>query len=176
MKMDTRHKIQLASAAYKVVSFARRCFGKDDHVEAKRGGVTWNLDLHEGIDFSIFLLGGFEPGTLRLYTQLLGRERCEVVLDIGANIGAHTLPLAQLVVPKGGKVYAFEPTVYAYGKLLENIALNPSIGGGVEAVQVMLVAKDGIAVEQEIYSSWPLGNEICLHADHRGRLKSTSSA
>ncbi len=130
MKMDTRNKIQLATAAYKVVSFARRCAGKDDHVEVKRGGVTWNLDLHEGIDFSIFLLGGFERGTLRLYTQLLGRERCEVVLDIGANIGAHTLPLAQLVVPKGGKVYAFEPTVYAYGKLLENIALNPSIGGG----------------------------------------------
>jgi len=176
MKIDTGHKIQLATAAYTVVSLARRCFGKDDHIEVKRGGVTWDLDLHEGIDFSIFLLGGFEPGTLRLYKQLLGQKDCETVLDIGANIGAHTLPLAQLVAPRGGKVFAFEPTDYAYGKLSRNIALNPSIGG-VEAVQAMLVAEEyGIAAEQEIYSSWPLGNETGLHADHRGQLKSTSGA
>ncbi len=176
MKMDTRHKILLATVAYRFVSFVRRCFGKDDHIQTVRGGIVWSLDLHEGVDFSIFLLGGFEPGTLQLYKKLLGHAAGEVVLDIGANIGAHTLPLAQLVVPMGGKVYAFEPTQYAFGKLVRNIALNPSIGKGVEAVQAMLLAKDGVAVEQEIYSSWPLENTPDLHADHRGLLKTTSGA
>jgi FkbM family methyltransferase len=176
MKMDTRHKIFFATVAYRFISFLRRCFGKDDHIRANRGGIIWDLDLYEGIDFSIFLLGGFEPGTLKLYKKLLGHAAGEVVLDIGANIGSHTLPLAQLVVPKGGKVYAFEPTQYAFEKLIRNIALNPSIGRGVEAVQAMLLAKDGVAAEQEIYSSWPLENTPNLHADHRGQLKTTSGA
>jgi hypothetical protein len=39
-----------------------------------------------------------------------------------------------------------------------------------------VVAEDGIAAEQEIYSSWPLRNEPGLHADHRGQLKTTSGA
>jgi len=176
IKIDTKYKIRLATVAYRIVSFARLCLGKGDRAEVKRGAVDWELDLREGIDFSIYLLGGFEPRTLRLYTRLLGKKACEVVLDIGANIGAHSLPLAQLVVPKGGKVYAFEPTAYAYGKLLNNIALNPSIGFGVAPVQAMLVAEDCVAVEQEIYSSWPLCSENALHAGHGGRLKATTGA
>ena len=177
MKIDTRHKIKLASIAYRIVSLVRRSFGKSDDVIIKRGGILWDIDLHEGIDFSIFLLGGFEPRTLKLYKKLLGGRDGEIVIDIGANIGAHTLPLAQLVVPLGGKVYAFEPTDYAYGKLLRNLALNPLISGdGVVAVQAMLVAEDGVSVDHEIYSSWPLVNGRTLHADHQGELKTTKGA
>ena len=177
MKIDTRHKIQLATIAYRIVSFIRRRLGKCDDVRVKRGGILWDIDLHEGIDFSIFLLGGFEPGTLKLYKKLLGKMSGEIVIDIGANIGADTLPLAQLVVPVGGKVFAFEPTDYAYGKLLRNIELNPTItGSSVEAVQAMLVAEDGVSVDQEIYSSWPLVNGSGLHADHHGELKTTKGA
>jgi FkbM family methyltransferase len=113
---------------------------------------------------------------LRLYKKLLGHEAGEIVLDIGANIGAHTLPLAQLVVPKGGKVYAFEPTQYAFGKLNRNLAINQLVGKGVEAVQAMLLAEDGVAAKQEIYSSWPLENTPDLHTEHRGQLKTTSGA
>ena len=54
MKIDTRHKIKLASIAYRIVSLVRRSFGKSDDVIIKRGGILWDIDLHEGIDFSIF--------------------------------------------------------------------------------------------------------------------------
>ena len=49
------------------------------------------------------------------------------VLDIGANIGAHTLLFSSLV-GAAGRVVAFEPTDFAYAKLQKNVALNPRSG------------------------------------------------
>jgi FkbM family methyltransferase len=46
-----------------------------------------------------------------------------VVLDIGANIGALTLPFATLVGPKGA-VIAFEPQRLCFQTLCANVALN----------------------------------------------------
>src|SRR5262249_47922034 len=43
--------------------------------------------------------------------------------DIGANIGAHTVPLAQLV-GSGGRVLAFEPQRIPYYSLCANVILN----------------------------------------------------
>lgn len=45
------------------------------------------------------------------------------VLDIGANIGSHTVPLAQHVGPNG-RVYAFEPQRVVFQLLCANVALN----------------------------------------------------
>lgn len=151
-------------------------FGKGDSVGVRRGGVRWLLDLKEGIDFSIYLLGGFEPGTLRLYKTVVATYRPQVVFDIGANVGAHTLPLANLVAGYGGRVYAFEPTRWAYEKLLVNIQLNPDLAGHIVPIQAMLVAHDNEAVEPSIYSSWPLSDSSDLHPVHRGQSMSTSGA
>ena len=57
--------------------------------------------------------GQYEPENLRAYRRVV--QPGFVVLDIGANIGSHTLPLAQMVGPSG-RVYSFEPTDYAFGK------------------------------------------------------------
>lgn len=46
-----------------------------------------------------------------------------VVLDIGANLGSHTVPLARHIGPKGA-VYAFEPQRIVYQMLCANIAIN----------------------------------------------------
>ena len=48
-----------------------------------------------------------------------------IVLDIGANIGVHTLHLAKLV-GETGQVLAFEPNPVACEELRRNIALNNS--------------------------------------------------
>jgi FkbM family methyltransferase len=47
----------------------------------------------------------------------------DVVLDVGANIGAFTVPLAQIVGDTGG-VFAFEPQPFIHNILCGNLALN----------------------------------------------------
>lgn len=120
-RLRTRQKIALATLAASAVRTARRMTGRGVTVTVLRDGFTWDLDLREGIDFAIYLLGRFEASTTRAYEGIV--RPGDTVLDIGANIGAHTLPLARLVGP-AGRVVAFEPTRYAHDKLLINLSLN----------------------------------------------------
>ena len=59
-----------------------------------------------------------------------------VIFDVGANIGSLTFNFAQLV-PKG-LVFAFEPTDYAFKKLLRNLSLNPVIAKRIIPIQQFL--------------------------------------
>lgn len=110
--------------------------------------------MEEGIDFAIWLMGAYEPEVIRGYVPLL-REGA-VVLDIGANVGAHTLPLARCV-GSTGCVYAVEPTDYAIGKLRGNLQLNPELAQRVAVRQLLLMGRRDTAMPEGICSSWPLG-------------------
>ena len=83
-------------------------------------GMTFNLDLAENIDVCI-LLEKFERDVVGIIDKY-SREGWSV-MDIGANMGAHTIRFANRVGVKG-VVYAFEPTNYAYNKLVSNVSLN----------------------------------------------------
>jgi FkbM family methyltransferase len=170
--LTTRQKIALARAVQTPLLTARKLAGRGPVTQVRRRGVTWALDLREGIDFSIWLLGAFELSTVRAYERIIAPG--SIVLDIGANIGAHTLHLARAVGPEG-KVWAIEPTEYALGKLEANIALNPSLADRIACCQVMLVDRDGIEVPP-LHSSWPLTGESDLHQRHGGRLMPTAKA
>jgi FkbM family methyltransferase len=171
--LKTAQKITIARRTSDGIMFVRRLSGRDSIAHVHRGGVQWNLDLREGIDLAIYLLGGFERSTLKVYKKFIVPG--SVVLDIGANIGAHTLPLAILAGEKGS-VYAFEPTEYAYTKLLKNIQLNPLLSKRIIPMQMMLVSDTSAGLEPSIYSSWPMEKGDDLHPVHLGRLKSTRGA
>jgi len=171
--MKTRDKIRLAALAYRGLRLARRAVGRGDEAEVTRHGIRWLLDLSEGIDLSIYLLGRFEPRTASAYRRLI--RPGQTVLDIGANIGAHALPFAALV-GRAGRVIAFEPTDYAYRKLLANLALNPVLAPRIAAEQTRLGASDGDAPADAIYSSWPVDGRGALHAVHGGAAKTTAGA
>lgn len=145
----------------------RRLGGKGSSTCVVRRGLRWHLDLGEGIDFAIWLLGRFEAETVRCYSSLL--RSGDIVLDIGANIGAHTLPLA-VSVGANGSVIAFEPTDYAFEKLRRNVAANPSIADRIQCVQAMLVDVDCDQMPPPKYSSWPLAAARGAHPEHRGAL------
>lgn len=172
--LKTAHKMAIARVASSCILFTRKIRGLSDHTIVNRGGILWSLDLSEGIDFSIYLLGGFEPKTLKLYSNIL--KLGDTVLDIGANIGSHTLPLAQ-IVGETGRVFAFEPTRFAFGKLSVNIGLNKELSDRISMNQIMLVSHKGETLEPEIYSSWPLfepGKNV--HHEHLGKLMNTDGA
>jgi FkbM family methyltransferase len=65
--------------------------------------------------------GEFSPGENRLFRQKIAPGM--TVLEIGANIGAHTVGLSQMVGP-GGVVHAFEPQRLVFQILCANLALN----------------------------------------------------
>jgi FkbM family methyltransferase len=171
--LNTAQKIGLAKVASRSVLACRKAFGRPPEAEFTRQGVRWRLDLREGIDFSIFLLGAFEPSTVRAYRALVRPN--QTVLDIGANIGAHTLPLAQLVGEKG-RVIAFEPTAFAFRKCAANLALNPDLRSRVSLQQMMLVASPDEPLPAAIFSSWPLVEGHALHERHKGQLMDTRGA
>ena len=171
--MKTTHKIAAARAVYHAVHAGRTLLGRTDQTTVVRDGVTYDLDLSQGIDFAIFLGNFYERQTRAALRWLVSPDA--LVLDIGANIGAHTLLLAQLV-GSGGRVMAFEPTDYAFRKLSNNLALNPPLAARVDAYHCFLTAADGTDVPKAIYSSWPLAVEEGLHAKHLGREMQTEAA
>jgi len=50
-------------------------------------------------------------------------EKGDSVIEVGANVGAHTLPLSKIVGEKG-KIFAFEPQRIIFQSLCANISLN----------------------------------------------------
>lgn len=173
MTLSTKSKIALAKIAYQGINLLRKPLGLGNQVVVNRRGVKWQLDLREGVDLSLYLLGLFERSTVLAYSRLI--KPGDTVLDIGANIGAHTLHLARCIGSRG-KVIAFEPTTFAFNKLVKNVSLNPTLSPRIITEQIMLVGKSGVDLVSGIYSSWPLANQNGLHKKHGGRLMPTSGA
>jgi FkbM family methyltransferase len=171
--MKTTHKIGAARMIYHAVHAGRALLGQTDRATVVRDDVTYDLDLSQGIDFAIYLANIYERHTKAALRKLVTPGA--LVLDIGANIGAHTLHLAQLVGPNG-RVIAFEPTDFAFRKLGRNLELNPELANRVTACSCFLTRTDADEIPSAIYSSWPLVHESGLHAKHLGREMHTESA
>jgi FkbM family methyltransferase len=172
--ITVRQKMFLARVFNRLLRVARRLAGRGMWADCRRGGINWRLDLDEGIDLCIYVMGAYEPGTRAAYERVI-REG-DVVLDIGANIGAHTLHFARLVGPRG-RVYAVEPTDYAARRLRANLELNPQLAGRVTFRQCFLIAGAGEAAPQRVVSRWPVGaGPGGLYAQQTGSAESLRDA
>jgi FkbM family methyltransferase len=114
-------------------------------------GIRWELDLREVIDASLFFSGSFEPRAERLIARHLGRDM--TAIDVGANVGYHTLRMARQVGPLG-QVIAIEPAPRAGARLRRNLALNDSMN--VAIVVAALGDHDVETAELRLQSSYPL--------------------
>jgi len=86
----------------------------------RHGLMLYNVnDQYIGRSFDLY--GEFSEGETDLFRQLL--RPGQTVLDIGANIGAHTVFFARQVGPTG-RVLAFEPQRLVFQALCANVALN----------------------------------------------------
>ncbi len=100
-------------------------------------GLKFRLDLDEIIDSSLYYSGTFEANAERAIAGALRSGMTAV--DVGANVGYHTLRMAR-AVGAAGKVIAIEPTSWAIARLRENIALNAFTN--VDVLQIGLAATD----------------------------------
>jgi len=173
--LTTKRKIALARMLNCAIVGTRALAGRPSRVVVRRRDVNWELDLNEGVDLAIYL-GLYQripPRAARLITP------GALVLDIGANIGAHSLPLAR-AVGNDGLVIAVEPTDYAFSRLQANAALNSELVSRLVLVQAALTAGTDRPERKEnahFYSRWPLkrggGGR---HAKHLGALEAATGA
>lgn len=88
--------------------------------QCRYGQMLYNV--HDKIiGRSLHLYGEFSEGEASVFRQVV--KAGQVVVEVGANIGAHTVLLAQLV-GGGGRVIAFEPQRIVFQTLCANLALN----------------------------------------------------
>lgn len=78
----------------------------------------------EVISKTIFDNGAWDPVHLMLADLLCEGIEQPLVLDVGANLGAFSVPLAQKLMVRGGLVYSFEPQRVVFYQLCANIFLN----------------------------------------------------
>ena len=165
--MKTKHKILFAKIIFLIISnFIKK------NIKVVRNNISWNLDLSQGIDLSIYIFGKFEFEIVKAISKNKLSQK-PVFFDIGANIGVQTLQLCNNF--KNSTVHSFEPTNYAYNKLCNNVILNTKLKKKIILNQAFLTNKKK-AIPKKIYSSWSLINKKNLHKKHLGSLKRTSNA
>jgi FkbM family methyltransferase len=96
---------------------------EEQNVSLKRcrhGLMLYNRhDSYIGRSFDVY--GEFSEGETHVFAQIIPKNG--VALDVGANIGAHTVPMARMV-GEAGRVVAIEPQRIIHQMLCANVALN----------------------------------------------------
>ncbi len=162
----TKMKIILAKILYRLIML----FLKNSKREIVRKGIKYQADLTEGIDLSLFLFGGFQKHITE--NKFFSLPENAIVFDVGANFGIMTLQFAK--VAKKGHVYAFEPTHYAYKRLLRNLAINPDLACRITSIQSFVSGRSQKNPKIKAFSSWKVDGSKGkgIHPVHLGASKS----
>ena len=97
-----------------------RSDGYNQLIDAKDGYLLYNKNYCY-IGGAIAKYGEYSGLEMILFKQICTAGH--VVIDVGANLGAHTVGLARLV-GKAGRILAFEPQRLVFQTLCANVALN----------------------------------------------------
>lgn len=116
----------------------------------RRGGIWWTLDLDNKLQKRLYLVGSYEKLTLHALARYL--QPNDVVLDVGANIGALTLPIARRLQGHG-RVIAVEPADDTADRLRNHVVGN-GLQDRVHIVEAALSDHEGHA-QLRSSTSWP---------------------
>ncbi len=114
-----------ASAALPIARPAERVTdvgpgGFNELRQCRSGPMLFNKhDIYLGRSLQKY--GEYSWFELEMFEQFVSQG--SVVVEVGANIGAHTIPLSKLVGSEG-RVFAFEPQRIVFQALCANLALN----------------------------------------------------
>ncbi len=111
--------------------------GFNDVAMCRAGPMVYNrFDQYVGA--SLRKYGEFSAGETELFRRIVLPGM--LVVEVGANIGAHTVELSRMVGPQGG-VIAFEPQLIVFQTLCANLALNSC--ANVHAIHAAIGAEAG---------------------------------
>ena len=159
--MKTIYKIIIAKILSRILTFF---ISRNQNV--KRNSIKWSLDLNEGIDLSIYLFGTSEKKIINLRKIFTNKNEPLTILDIGANVGSVSLVIAKMF--KNSKIFAIEPTNYAFNKLSNNLKMNQDLIDRVHTRQIF-ISND--KKPQKVWSSWNFDSSNEKHQKHLGTLK-----
>jgi FkbM family methyltransferase len=110
-------------------------------------GDTFDADLSSVLEWQLWAFGGYQKHFAELFGYLVRPgDRC---VDVGANIGVHTVRLARLV-GADGEVIAIEPDPDVVARTSRNIALN-----GLANVRVISAAASDRVGQMRLYRPNP---------------------
>ena len=159
--MKTIYKIIIAKILSRILTFF---ISRNQNV--KRNSIKWSLDLNEGIDLSIYLFGTSEKKIVNLRKIFTNKNESLTILDIGANVGSVSLVIAKMF--ENSKIFAIEPTNYAFNKLSNNLKMNQDLINRVHTRQIF-ISND--KKPQKVWSSWNFDSSNEKHQKHLGTLK-----
>lgn len=88
-----------------------------------QNGRRWfEGNFNSFIDRQVYLFGGYEEEMIDLFLAAIPPDRRRAILDVGANIGTHSLRFAEAF----RQVHAFEPNPHVMPALARNVALTGS--------------------------------------------------
>ncbi|MBR9976707.1 MAG: FkbM family methyltransferase [Bacteroidetes bacterium] len=145
MNLSTRQKIRIANMLYRSLRF----FGVRRHRSKVIDGITYELDLAEGIDLSLFLFGSFQKHVL---PDVVPVDVPVTILDVGANAGVMSLQYARKFPL--ATIHAFEPSDYANERFDRNLHVNPGLASRIHRVKTFVSDTVDVSESYVSYSSW----------------------
>jgi FkbM family methyltransferase len=110
-------------------------------------GDTFDVDLSSTLEWQLWAFGSYEKHFAELFGYLVRPgDRC---IDVGANVGVHTVRLARLA-GQDGEVIAIEPDPDVVRRTRRNIAIN-----GLANVRIISAAASEQAGEMRLYRPSP---------------------
>ena len=106
-------------------------------------GLRYPGDLNCFLDWHVYFFGAYERETLFLLRDLLPKDRRGVFVDIGANVGQHTIFMSKYAA----HVHSFEPWEFVRRRLIEKIRIN-----GISNVTVHSVGLGSVAARLPFYA------------------------
>ena len=108
---------------YSIVGILCAPLGSIEHLQIKecKHGQFLLSSRDSYVSKHLINYGEWAEKELQLFLQIV--KAGDIVLDVGANIGAFTVPLAK-AIGKTGRLYAFEPQRIIFQRLNANIAIN----------------------------------------------------
>lgn len=95
---------------------------KSSKIIDRLGNFSLEYDINSGIGSAYFYNGCFEEGEIAFFEKILKGIDSPVILDVGANIGTHSIRWAK--INRKTKVFAFEPSPTTAQMLEQNVERN----------------------------------------------------